>query len=161
MHGRHLYNPLFLCQQKAFPFWAVQGAVLTTEGAPNQRSQFLAVMCQQDSRAEIQTDTHSLSLFLYPLLHSQLLLDTLPIFLLIRPRLLFCTRLYKPSGRDLIAKRELAGGHIRRTDRSSLQVASNVTLRANTQINTDNWVRKWIGFMCCLLDKHSSVRHAG
>lgn len=67
---------------------AVWDTVLTTRGAPNQRSQFLAVMCQQDSRPEIQAV--SLSLSLYPLPHSQLLLDTLPIFLLIELCFLFC-----------------------------------------------------------------------
>lgn len=59
---------------------------LTTVGSTNQRSRFLALMCQHDRGPEIQTD----SLSLYPLPYSQLLLDTLPIFLLIKSCFLFC-----------------------------------------------------------------------
>ena len=55
---------------------------------------------------------------------------------------------------DYEAKRELAEGHIRGTVGSFLEVSLNVTLPANTQINADNWTRKQIVFMCCLLDKH-------
>lgn len=49
---------LFLTQVHS-QYKAVSDTVLTTGGAPNQRSQFLAVMCQHDSRLEIQTGSLS------------------------------------------------------------------------------------------------------
>lgn len=55
-------------------------------GGTKAKVTVLALMCQHYSRPEIQAG----SLSLYPLLPSQLLLDTLPIFLLIELRFLFC-----------------------------------------------------------------------
>ena len=111
----------------------------------------------------------SLSLSPWPLPRSQLLRYTLPIFLFDRPLFPFLsvhlgeTRQPKENqfGWGSGVGWWGSGGCVQETVGSSLRVSLKATSRANTQINTDNRTRKRIASVCCLLDKHCSVRHAG
>ena len=92
-------------------------------------------------------NTGWLSLYLPP---AQLLLDTLPVFLLIELGFLFCPSHISYLGDDILWPKENEPEVIFRvTLGSSLRDSSSVPPPANMQMNSDNFTRGELGYLPC------------